>query len=176
MKWAWFTFSAVLLVGCASPVPQPIREAPSGAPSAQAVRGNPQDFAGAKVRWGGTIAAVENREGETVIEVVSRELESNGRPKETDRSGGRFLARHSGFLDPMIYTKGRLLTVAGTVAGEERRPIGKFTYSFPVVNVESLYLWEPRAEMRYDAYPYDPFWYDPWWPRFYSPWRRYPFF
>lgn len=177
MKWTTcMAVAAGLLAGCATHVPQPIRQAPPGSPTEEAVRARPQAFVGARVRWGGTIAGVENREGETVVEMVSRDLDSRGRPIESDRSTGRFLARYAGFLDPMIYTQGRLLTVVGTVDGEERRPIGRFSYNFPAVKVESHHLWEPIPEVMHEPYSYHPFWYDPWWPRLHHPWRRYPFF
>ena len=161
----------VWLAGCASTLPKDITEAPPGNPSVAAVRADPQRFVGAQVRWGGTIAAVENRQHETWIEVVDRPLYSGGRPQSGDSSYGRFLARVAGFLDPAIYAKGRQITVAGTVEGSVTRPIGQYTYRFPVVAVRTHLLWEPLPERR--EY-YDPFWppyYDPWWPYYRYPYR-----
>ncbi len=163
------------LIGCASNLPKDITEAPPGGPSVAAVRADPQRFTGAQVRWGGTIAAVENRQHETWIEVVDRELYSGGRPESGDATRGRFLARIPGFLDPAVYAKGRQITVAGTVDGTVTRPIGQYSYRFPVVAVRTHVLWEPLPERR--EY-YDPFWpgyYDPWWPYYrypYPPMRR----
>src|SRR3569623_722142 len=148
------------------------REVPLG-PTLEMVRGHVQQYIGTDVRWGGSIVKVENRPAETVLEIVARPLQDYGRPAEVGESSGRFLARYSGFLDPMIYTKGRSVTVVGKIAGEEQRPIDKYTYGFPVVAIENYYLWEPLPSM--PAYQ-PPYFYDPWWP--YPPswrYRRHPY-
>src|SRR3569623_2145631 len=164
------------LGGCASRIPPQIREAPANSPTEQVVRGHVQQFVGTPVRWGGSIGAVENRAAETWVEFVSRPLQGNGRPEEELDSSGRCLARDTGVLDPMIFTNGRLITVTGKVEGEEQRPIGKFVYSFPVVAIESYYLWPPLPPT--PRYP-PSYWNDTWWPgpSFSSPWylrHRYP--
>src|SRR3569623_3590716 len=100
-------FLLTALGGCASQIPPQIREAPTYSPTEQVVRGHGQQFIGTPVRWGGSIAAGENRAAETWVEIVSRPLQGNGRPEEELDSSGRFLARYPGFLDPMIFTKGR---------------------------------------------------------------------
>lgn len=164
--------AAIMLVGCATTVPEAIREVPAG-PSPVEVRGDPEQFTGSRVRWGGTITNVRNREAETWIEVVARPLEDNGRPEEGDVSFGRFLARLKGFSDPAIYSEGREITVVGTLAEPVTQQIGEYPYRYPVVDVASHHLWpvQPRAP----AYYYDPYWYDPWYDPWYpfSPWPYY---
>ncbi|MFW5452493.1 Slp family lipoprotein [Thioalkalivibrio sulfidiphilus] len=166
--------SAALWLGaCASTVPEPIRQAPAGAPLPDEVRADPARFQGSQVSWGGVIAGVTNRSNDTLVEVVSRPLTSNGRPRETDVTQGRFLARVPGFLDPAVYAAGREFTVAGRVAGLELRRVGEFDYPYVQVDVETHYLWAVREPVR-DPY-YSPWWYDPWYPYhpIYGPWRRY---
>jgi outer membrane lipoprotein len=163
--------AVVALAGCASTVPAPVRTSPPGAPTLAEVRGNVDPYVGRPVRWGGTVAAVENRARETWVEIVARELGSDGRPVEDDRSEGRFLARVGAFLDPAVYTEGRQVTVTGVVDGAMTRPIGNFPYLYPVVRAEMVYLWEPLPE--WPPYYYDPWWfYDPWYP---YPWRYHPY-
>ncbi|HQU14596.1 MAG: hypothetical protein B7Z66_04535 [Chromatiales bacterium 21-64-14] len=164
LYWCWT--AALLLAGCASPVPPPIGSPPPGSsPTVAQVRADPNGFSGAQVRWGGTIAAVENGTAQTWIQVVARPLARDGRPSEEgDASAGRFLAEVSGFLDPEIYAKGRLITVAGRLDHEVTRPIGRFEYHFPVVTVEAYYLWPPLPKR--ERYGYPRYYYDPWW----SPW------
>jgi outer membrane lipoprotein len=160
------------LAACASQVPAPIRTAPPAAPSLTEVRGDIDRFVGQAVRWGGTVAAVENRAQETFVEIVARELGSDGRPVDGDSSEGRFLARVGVFLDPAVYTEGRQVTVSGVVEGTMTRPIGDFAYRYPVVRTEMVYLWEPLPER--PPYYYDPWWlYDPWYP---YPWRYRPYY
>lgn len=151
------------LFGCASDLPRDIASPPPhGNPPLAAVRADPGRFSGTPVRWGGTIAAVENRKNDTWIDVVGRQLERDGRPIVGDRSEGRFMAKLHGFVDPAVYAKGRELTVAGTIAGELTKRIGQFPYRFVVVDVHTLHLWQPLP--KYPREP-PPFWYDdPWAP------------
>lgn len=171
MRWLLLLAMTLGLAGCASNLPKPIREAPEEDVALSTARQNPGSYMGRQVRWGGVIAGVDNRADETCLEVVGRKLESNGRPATRDGSEGRFLACASRFLDPVIYAAGRLVTVAGTLAAVETRPVGKYPYRYPVVQARTLYLWQPEPERYY--YEPDPFWYDPYWP---WPYYRYPRF
>lgn len=157
----------MLLQGCSS-VPEKIRTAPAGAPPLTQVRQAPQAHIGERVRWGGTIARVENRQAETLLEVVARPLHGDGEPKQLDSSEGRFIARVDSFLDPAIYAVGRNLTVVGTIVESVERKLGEMRYTYPLIQSESHYLW---PEYTPSAEPYDPWLYDPWYP-----WRRYPYY
>lgn len=133
----------LLLAGCASEAPLLIRQAPPQPVSVAAVRQDPGRYQGRIVRWGGTIAGVENRHSETWVEIVDRPLWGDGRPREGDASDGRFVARVHGFLDPAIYEKGRAMTFYGKVDGEQVRPVGEYPYHYPVVDTLSYHLWAP---------------------------------
>jgi outer membrane lipoprotein len=165
--------AVLLFAGCASPVPEPIRQAPEGQPQPDEVRADAGRFQGATVRWGGVIASVNNRAQDTLIEVVSRPLSRGGRPQLTDVTQGRFLARVPGFLDPAVYAPGREITVTGAVAGVESRAVGDYPYPYVRVDATMHYLWAAREPVR-DPY-YSPWWYDPWYPYhpFYDPWYPY---
>lgn len=159
-----------LLSACASPVPSVIREPlPGGEPSLSQVRANPDAYVGRRVRWGGTVESVQNRKTETWVELVRRELDSEGRPRDNDDSAGRFLAVLGGFVDPAVYAKGRQLTVVGMLTGTTAGSIGDYPYRFPMVRVETSWLWQPLPPPR--PYGYDPFWYDPFWDPFWGPWH-----
>lgn len=161
----------VILGGCATTVPEEIRIAPEGSPTVAEVRGEINRFTGSRVRWGGVIAGIENREDSTLLEVVSRELTSSGRPRTDDRSAGRFLAVVNGFLDPAVYNDGREVTVNGILEQPVERNIDQYPYHYPVVKTEHLYLWEPLRPV--DPYYHHPIWYDPWYHPY--PYYRYPY-
>jgi len=148
----------LLLGGCASGVPEPIRTGQPGTPQLTEVRQDPSAFVGERIRWGGTIAGVENREKVTRIQLVARKLAAEGQPRAGGRSKGRFLAEVEGFLDPAVYAEGRLLTVVGRLQEPETRPIGDYPYQFPVVRAESHHLWPERDPIRAPRYYGDP-WY-----------------
>ena len=168
----------LLLTGCATTAPDAITQAPANDISLAQVRGNVEQHIAQPVRWGGTIAGVENRPDETWLDIVARPLGRSGRPQESGESDGRFLAKVKGFLDPAVYTKGREVTVAGNVAGKLTRPIGEFPYTYVVVSADTTKLWErptPRSYYYRDPF-YDPF-YDPFWPARVYPWYApYPFY
>lgn len=124
------------------------------------------------VRWGGTIARIDNRkDGTTLLEIVSRPLYGGGRPIHNDRSEGRFLAVINSFLDPEIVKTGRDITVLGRLEGLENGKIGESEYTFPRLAAVNYRYWKPRSAAppghfpHWYAYPYrryDPFWDD--WP------------
>jgi outer membrane lipoprotein len=165
--------AAIVLGGCTS-VPEVVKTAPPGDVHVGEVRNDPTRFVGTVVRWGGSVEAVRNERDATLIEVVARSLDSSGRPRDEDKSEGRFLAKVAGFLDPAIYAQGREVTVRGQVTGVHEDKIGDFHYLYPIVTVEHLHLWAPRPPPL-PPYPYyDPFWWGPgypWgWP-YYPPYR-----
>jgi len=157
------------LLACSSTTPAVIRQTPAIDVRLAEVRAAPQQFDGVQVRWGGVIAAVRNLQEQTQLDVVARRLDSDGRPYAEDHSDGRFLALVAGFVDPVLYEKGRELTVRGTLAGTQEQPIGEYRYTYPVLRVEHIYLWPPRLPPPplYD----EPWWWDPWYP-WYGPPRR----
>jgi len=114
------------------------------------------------------ISKVENKTDQTWIEIVRQKLQPNGKPSTSDKSDGRFIASFSKFIDPLVYTEGRPLTVVGRIETKTSSKIGEYDYTFPIVTVEGSFLWKARAEVRYPAYPPN------WWfyGHYYHPWPR----
>ncbi len=165
---------ALALSGCASTVPEFIRTAPQGDVRVEEVQQKGAQFTGSEVRWGGHIISVRNEAQETLIEVLSRTLSKEGKPQEESKSGGRFLARIPGFLEPEEYPKDRLLTVTGKVREVVEQPVGSYPYPYPVVDVKAFHLWPEERRTYPPPYHYDPF-YDPYFYP-YPYWRRYPYY
>lgn len=170
MKIFGLTFTVFVLVGCAAQVPVPVSKTPVANVSVGEVRADATRFTDTKVRWGGTIARVENKATETWVEIVSRQLRSSGQPREAGGSSGRFIASFKGFFDPVVYKKGLQLTVLGTIKGEIKRPIGEHEYTFPLVTVSASHLWPEIQDQYYYDYPPSWWYYDPW------PYYRWPYF
>jgi outer membrane lipoprotein len=148
----------VLLSGCYGHIPVEIRDPAPDNPRLPEVRQDARSFIGRPVRWGGAIVKVDNLENETWIELVAKGLGDYGRPRDVDESDGRFIARVPGFLDPAIYREGREVTVYGRIEAGIERSIGEKRYSYPLVVVETLYLWPDFEERRY---AYDPYYFFP---------------
>jgi len=164
----------ILLQGCASKPPAALRDAPAQSPSLSQVRAQPSTHVEMRLRWGGTIARVENLPQTTRIEIVARKLYENGEPIDSDSSDGRFIAQFDQFLDPAIYSAGRSLTVVGRFVRIEPRQLDQMEYRYPLVRVESHHLWPVPDPVEEYPYRYDPFFYDPWYrfgyPYPYAPW------
>jgi outer membrane lipoprotein len=98
------------------------------------------------VRWGGRIVQVEPRADSTCFEMLSTRLDHFGRPYwASDDTGGRFIACRAGFYDPAIFEVNREVTFTGRVSGYENRSIGGYSYRFPRVDADVVYLWPERA-------------------------------
>lgn len=162
---------AILLISACSTVPKEIRQAPADNPRLTEVQADPDRHIGNQVRWGGTIIAVDNEATRTGVEIVARPLHRSGRPAETDRSLGRFIADFAGFVDPAIYAEGRDITIIGVVAGTEAGTIGDHDYHWPVIRVHEHMLWPQRPELRRGYPPRYYYHHDPWYPYYYSPRR-----
>ena len=172
MKRLLLLFAIVgLSAGCAT-TPKPLAGEFSGVTPDQAREG---DVAGQRVRWGGEIVEVRPLENRTCLEIMSRDLGSSARPRETDSTQGRFIACKPGFIDPAAFKPGREVTVVGNVAGVDSGKIGEFEYRFPRVTADTVYLWPERREYDDRHYYHSPFFYDPWWPYpYYFPYRYHP--
>jgi len=156
----------ILIVSCA-PFPQQVMQEVKKEIAFSEVIHAPEAFKGEAVIWGGVIVETITRPDDTLIIIRQTELDFQKQPKDLDKSAGRFIIRYQWFLDPSIYSKNREVTVIGTIAGKEERPIGEHRYVYPIVDAKALRLWEKRAEA---PYYYDPWYRDP----FLYPWRPYP--
>ena len=126
---------------------------------------------GTSARWGGVIAEITNNADNTMLEIVYFSLNSSSRPKQEDKTLGRFKVYYKGLLDPIIYKQGRSITVLGQISLSEDGVIGEHQYQYPVLNASAIHLWKKieKADLRLRQ---NPFWYSPsYW---YYPRTRFP--
>jgi len=167
---------ALSLGSCATQVPEPIRQPATSPLDVARVQEQPERHLGQRVRWGGTILAVSNRERTTEIEVLARPLGRGGAPVFESSGQGRFIVEVAGFLDPAEYPKDRELTVVGIITGHQTRPVGDYPYVYPIVRAETRHLWPEQTPTALYGPP-DPWfgpWYDPWYGPFYRPYYGVP--
>lgn len=160
-----------MALGACATVPKPLAGTYTPLLPSQAAQGG---AGGTLVRWGGQIIKTEPKADQTCFYVLSRPLDDQARPVARGNSHGRFVACHSGFYDPEVFTKGREVTFTGPVHGIVSKMVGKYNYAYPRVEAQTVYLWpkQPRVVERYNTTPYgfgNPFWgpigpwYDPFW-------------
>jgi outer membrane lipoprotein len=152
--------AATLALGACATVPQPLVGNFAPVTTAGAQQGG---AGGTKVRWGGEIIKTEPGPQQTCFFILSQNLDDQARPagKEGDNQG-RFVACRDGFYDPEVFTRGRDITVTGTLHGTVSQKVGDFDYAYPRVEADVVYLW-PKRVIYNNAYPYGPYGYDPFW-------------
>ena len=158
-NWLFWMVFLLSLTGCAHPISGDFRSQVDPTLSFNQIQQSPNDHVGKKVVWGGMIIETRNLEDVTEIEVVEKDLDSFGTPSTSDQSQGRFVFRKQGYLEPEIFTKGRMITGGGTVVGTQSGKIGEVEYEFPIIEVEEIKLWDD-PDYRYTPYygPYLPGW------------------
>ena len=172
---------SLIFAGCAPVISKGLRGAAEDVPFEE-VQQHPEKYLGKTFIWGGFIAKTENTEEGYFLEVVQNPIDGYGRVIDKDKSGGRFLAFTKKHLDPLIYKKGREITVGGILTESRKQPLGKTEYNYPVLDNKELYLWSEESYYYFYDYPYyypgypyypqDPFLYrqDLFWP-YYPPTR-----
>ncbi len=161
----------MLLPACNSHIPPDIRQSIDDAPGLVQVQANPDAYLSQKLRWGGIILATENREKSSRLTIVEFPLNDSGRPSIISSSSGRFFAVVDTFLEPLVYSSEREITVIGKLVKIEMSKVGEFNYGYPVVEVEEFYLWPPSPQ----AVDYNPPYYRPLYSPFHPiyPWPYY---
>lgn len=158
---------AVLLLGACASFPEKLRVSEGTILAKYTdVLADPEGHFNYQARWGGVIADIKNFEDKTRLEVVHFKLSSTGKPKASDNSPGRYRVYVSGFLEPSIYQKGRLVSFLGTVDDSELGLLDEREINYPVLRSESAFLW-PKAEPIKKVYVHSQHW------RYSHPWHWY---
>jgi len=107
---------------------------------------NPEGYRGKFVVFGGKIEAAE-KSGEGIrLEIRQYDLDGRELPDETTVSRGRFFAVSPGSLKISVCRAGRLVSVAGEVAGREVLPFAGANYVYPLISVREIHLFPFAGE------------------------------
>lgn len=122
--------------------------------------------------FGGIIIETRLIEAGSQVEALLVPVDRWGNLRDAARYQGRFLAlypRARGLLDPLIYKKGREITVAADFVEVRKGKIDEMEVAYPVFQVRQIYLWD-----EYRGYPVSPYYWSPYWPYAY-PYHPYPY-
>ena len=170
----WLTVM-LLLPACSSHIPPEIKQDLDTSPGIEQVLKSSENYLSQKVRWGGVILNTENKHEASWLTILAYPLNNYGKPQVADQSSGRFIAIVDKFLEPLVYSSDRKITITGKLLRTETIKVGEFPYKYPVIQVEKHYLWPDNSETsNLERYPY--WWYDPWYDPYY-PWHSpyYPY-
>jgi outer membrane lipoprotein len=130
----------LMLAACA---PAPIYKTTGNAVLATPaqVAQTPERYSGNEVIWGGRIVHVSNFQDHSEIELLAYPLDSSQRPRANDSGNGRFIAVLRGYVEPLDYPAGALMTVNGKLNGTRAGQVGQADYLFPLVDVAQSHVW-----------------------------------
>jgi len=140
------------LSGCAHVISREARKFAATNIPFQWIAQNPERYKGILVIWGGEIIETLNVKEGTQIIVLQKPLGYSEAPKMESDSGGRFLVLYKGFLDPAIYAKGEMITVAGMVEAEKHLPLHEIEYNYPYLIAQEIYFWKRDELSQYNHY------------------------
>jgi len=158
--------TSIAMVSC-SVISQQVRtEADSPVPFQTLIR-DVDKFLGHTVILGGYILETKNLESETILKVLQTPLRLGDDPDLKKRSQGRFMVYHKGFLDPEVYAKDQVITVAGKVIGTGVEKIGDEQIQYLKIENREIYLWSNYTNKPLYFYPWPypsgrtlhPYWY-----------------
>ncbi|RKY84742.1 hypothetical protein DRQ11_11135 [candidate division KSB1 bacterium] len=163
----------VSFTGCAPVISKPLREQVAKGLTLSEVLKSPEVYKGKIILWSGVIINSVNLKEGTMIEVLQKPADRQGKPKDVDQSEGRFLVLYPDYLDVAIYRRGRKVTVAGEIQGKRIQPLGEIDYIYPLISAKEIHLWPVEKEERFYPYPcwHYPWWYGPFW--YWGPWYPY---
>ena len=151
-----------IISGCAPIISRELRMNVSNELTFQKIIKEPDAHKGKIVLISGVILGSRNTKEGTLIEILQKPADMEGRPKDVDESDGRFLAVDDGYLDTAIYARGREALIAGEVKGEKTLPLDEIEYHYPLIMIREIHLFRPKKEEKIYTYPY-PYWYYPSW-------------
>jgi outer membrane lipoprotein len=153
------------ITGCAGPISREVRKEADENLEFRKVLENPPAFHGLVIIWGGVIIETVGRAGGSELYLWETPLDLAGKPKGREYAEGEFIAKTNEFLDSELYTRGRKVTVAGEIVGEEPGTYQGSPYVFPVVKIKEVHLWKkevPSVQWDWGETPY-------YWPDEHSP-------
>jgi len=146
------------LFACSHVLPQEALDKVDDRLTFNEVMAAPEAHLGQTLLLGGVIMGLETAHEGSTLEVYRWKLAPWGEPVELDNSGGRFLVETDRLLAADRYVTGRLITLTARVSGTETRPLGRISYTYPVLRLQHEYLWETpfRYMTRRDYNVYTP--------------------
>jgi len=158
----------LISTGCTPLISKDLRKEISRDITFKQVIKDPDACKGKTVLISGIILGSKNTKEGTLIEILQKPADLQGRPMDVDESDGRFLALYDGYLDTAIYTRGREVAVAGEIKEKRVLPLGEIDYTYPLISIRVIHLFKPKKEEKFYRYPYPywsypPLWYHPYW-------------
>lgn len=130
----------IQLAGCASVLSKETLRQVSPNVSARDVLDDPERHVGQTILIAGNILRLENRPEGTFLEILGYPTTNRGYPDTAEPALGRFMLRHPGYLDALVFRPGRVVVAAGRVTGQHPAQIGETVHPEPLLQSLELEL------------------------------------
>jgi outer membrane lipoprotein len=131
-------FLLLISAGCTPFISRELKREISRDITFRQVINDPEAYTGKTVLISGIIIGSKNTKEGTLIEILQKQADIEGRPKDVDNS----------------YTQGREVAVAGEIKGKRVLPLGEIDYTYPLISIKEIHLFKVRKEERYYICPY----------------------
>ncbi len=171
-KFLLITLASALLAGCSPVLSRELMRQGTRDFSFDQLRESPDGNKGRLFILGGVITDARLTDQGSQIEALYIPVDSYGYLTE-GHGEGRFVAlypKSKGVLDPVVFKKGREITLAGEFVGIRKGKIDEMEYAFPVFEIRQVHLWQEERYYAYPPYYYYPYYYNA--PFLYDPWGR----
>ncbi len=163
-KRVWLLLSILVFIWGCAPISQALVRQSEPDVRFRALKENPGLYQGKTVILGGEVVSVTLKDGNSVLLVAQKALDSRQRPVDDAREDGFFQVVSLCWLDPDAYIPRRKVTVAGVVLGDRK---GLLT-----LQAQEIYLWEDPRQL--DDFLRE--WFEPelhdWFTRpYFDPWK-----
>ena len=140
------------LAGCATttPISRDLQRESRPITMAQ-VKADPGGMRGTVI-WGGRIVSTVNSTNGGAIYIMYQPLDETDKPLRYEQATGRFVAISRDFLDPNAFPRGRLITIAGNIAGVRIERLQNVQYTYPVINILQTHVWPVLASEQHNNY------------------------
>jgi outer membrane lipoprotein len=150
-KVAFAVIFSFILSGCTSVLSTRVVQEADDKVTFTDLQKQPDRYRGTVVILGGQIIDTVVKESETRVQVLQLPLGAQQRPDNTASSQGRFIVIFKRFADPLVYERGRKITVAGVVQGGQVIMLNDRPHNVPVLLERETYLWKTE-DYYYPAY------------------------
>jgi len=145
LRTAFLLIATIPITGCARPFSEEALVKVNRNVSFSDLKNDPEKYKGIWFLLAGVIVGSKNTKEGTLIEILQKPMDRDGRPLETDATEGRFIVMSDRFLDSAVYHRGRELSVIAEVVGRKELPLDEITYSYPFLAIKEVYLWDPSS-------------------------------
>lgn len=107
----------------------------------------PANYLGRAVIWGGQVVQMTNFPDHSELQILAYPLDDSQRPRLKKTNDARFIALLPGFVDPLSYPPGALLTISGDFVGLRSLRTEPIDYALPQIRIRQMHRWT-AAEMQ----------------------------